>query len=319
MAKKIYRLTVIDFAKLFGTTVSDLPAHCKKIIKTSDFRYYKLPHQEKLQLMKEISQKIENNVFDKAGKESKKVWQKKWSDRLHDFTAQDHKMEVLTPKYYYGPERLHRLNNNFIEPLDKNFELNFECVYKYWLFGKYFKEIGCIYEFGGGTGMNMSILAGLFPKKKLYCSDWVDSSKKIVDRLAKKYGWQLSGFVFDMFKPNFNIKIKNKSAFLTFSSLEQLGYNYEAFIKFTLKKKATIFLAVDSFEELYDKHNPFDYLAVKFIKKRNYLSNYLNYLHQLEKMGQIEIIKVQRVPFGNLYHEGYSYVAWKPRLSADTY
>ena len=179
-------------------------------------------------------------------------------------------------------------------------------------FGKYLKNVNHIYEFGCGTGINIPILTDLFPKKELYCSDWVLSSKKIADLLAKKYGWKLSGFVFDMFNPNFNVKIKKKSAFLTFSSLEQLGQDYKAFLKFAMENKIDLFLTVDSIEELYGKHSSLDRLAVKFIKKRNYLSNYLNYLRRLEKKGLINIIKTQRVPFGNLYHEAYSYVVWKP-------
>ena len=312
MNKKIYDLGLKDFARLLGTTASDIPASCRKIIKDSDFRYYKIPRQEKLKLMKEISKKIKNNVFSVAGKGSKEFWQKKWSDRLHDFVAQENKTEFLTPEYHYTPKRLHRLNNNFIEPLDKNFELNFDRIFKNWLFGKYFKEVGSIYEFGCGTGMNMCALASIFPDKKLYCSDWVNSSKKIADLLAKKYDWKLSGFVFDMFNPDFKLKISENSAFLTFSSMEQLGQDYQAFLKFAIENKIDIFLTVDSIEELYDKRDPFDNLAVKFIKKRNYLSNYLNYLLRLEKRGLIKIIKTQRVRFGNLYHEGYSYIAWKP-------
>ena len=318
MNKKVCNLSLEDFAKLFETTVSDIPANCRKIIKDSDFRYYKISRQEKLRLMSKINEKIKNNVFSVAGKESKKVWQKKWSDRLRDFIAQENKTEALTPGYFYSPKRLQRLYNNLIEPLDRNFELNFAHVYKYWLFGKYFKEVECVYEFGCGTGMNACVLARLFPNKKLYCSDWVISSKKIVNLLAKKYGWKLSGFVFDMFNPDFNIKIEKKSAFLTYSSLEQLGQDYKAFLRFAVENKIDLFLTVDSFEELYNKHNPFDRLAVKFIKKRNYLSNYLDYLRHLEKIEQIKIIKVQRVRFGNLYHENYSYVAWKPKLP-DTY
>ncbi len=312
MNKKIYNLGLKDFAKLLGTTASDIPANCRKIIKDSDFRYYKIPPQEKLKLMKEISEKIKNNVFSVAGKESKNVWQKKWSDRLHDFVAQDSKIEALTPEYHYTPKRLHRLNNNFIEPLDKNFELNFDRIFKNWLFKKYFKEVSSIYEFGCGTGMNMCTLARIFPDKKLYCSDWVNSSKKIANLLAKKYGWKLSGFVFDMFNPDFGLKIAENGAFLTFSSLEQIGQDYKKFLKFAIENKINLFLTVDSIEELYDKRDPFDRLAIKFIKNRNYLSNYLNYLRRLEKERRIKIIKIRRVRFGNLYHEGYSYIAWKP-------
>ena len=64
--------------------------------------------------------------------------------------------------------------------------------------------------------------------------------------------------------------------------------------------------------ELYDPDNLVDYVAYRYHKQRGYLDGYLTRLRQLEAEGRIEILKTQRVYFGNLYHEGYSFIAWRP-------
>jgi hypothetical protein len=64
--------------------------------------------------------------------------------------------------------------------------------------------------------------------------------------------------------------------------------------------------------DLYDQDNLVDYLAVRFHTFRGYLSGFLPRLRQLEAEKRIEILKVQRMNFGSLYHEGYSFVVWRP-------
>lgn len=196
--------------------------------------------------------------------------------------------------------------------MDKNFEFNWLRVYRHWLFNKYLKNTDHIYEFGCGSGMNTVILANLFPLKKLHCLDWVASSRDIANLLAKKYSWNVSGQVFDMFNPDYSLRVKKNSAFLAYTSLEQMGTKYKAFIEFAIQKKISLFITVDSIDELYNKTSTFDSLAIKFAKKRNYLRNYLNYLRNLEDEKKIKILKIQRVRFGSIYQDNNSYIIWQP-------
>ena len=59
-------------------------------------------------------------------------------------------------------------------------------------------------------------------------------------------------------------------------------------------------------------YNLVDYLAVRFHAFWGYLSGLLLRLRQLEAEKRIEILKVQRMNFGSMYHEGYSCVIWRP-------
>ncbi len=309
MQEKIYNLTAQDFIKAFGARLNDFSSVCHRIIQKSNFHYKQVPPEKQTVILDEIKKNIDSNKFSMAGESKRSFWNDKWSDQLKNFTTKKQKIDALVPKYFIKP--MSRFNGGFIIPLKNDFEINWSRVYKYWLFKKYFQNVDNIYEFGGGTGMNMPILADLFPQKKFYCSDWVESAVEIYNLMAKKFKWNLSGFVFDMFRPNYSLEVPKKSAFLTFSSLEQLGRNYRDFIEFAIQKKVDLFVTVDSIEELYGK-TKYDNLARKFIIKRNYLKSYLTFLRNLEEKGRIKIIKIQRIRFGNLYHDGYSYIVWKP-------
>jgi hypothetical protein len=63
--------------------------------------------------------------------------------------------------------------------------------------------------------------------------------------------------------------------------------------------------------ELYNQETLFDWLGAQYLEKRGYLAGYLTALRRLEDQGRIEILKIQRT-FGGLYHDGYSYVVWRP-------
>ena len=130
--------------------------------------------------------------------------------------------------------------------------------------------------------------------------------------MAEKWPWNGSGHVFDMFDPDYGLKIGGSSAFITYTSLEQMGTQYRAFVEFAIKKKAALCISVDSFDELYSKTSALDQLAVKFAEKRNYLRHYLGYLRHLESEKKIKIMKIQRVRFGSIYQDNNSYIMWKP-------
>jgi hypothetical protein len=63
-------------------------------------------------------------------------------------------------------------------------------------------------------------------------------------------------------------------------------------------------------DEFYDPENLWDYLALKYSRKRGYLSGYLTSLQRLADAGRIEILEAIRPYLGGVYHEA-SLIAWK--------
>ncbi len=313
MRKKIYELTLEDFACLFGAEVEDIPKDCRNLISKNNFSYRKLKDNERDMTILAILKKIESEELPVAGEQGEGRWKKDWKEILKNFVETDHDLTGLVPKYM-RQARFARLYKDYVIPEDEKFWVNWFNVFRQWLFGKYLKDIDNIYEFGCGTGQNLVMLAKIFPEKKLYGYDWVKPSVDIINLLAEKCGYNLKGQLFNMFSPNESLNFSRSSAVLTIHALEQLGADFEKFLNFLIKKSPDLCINVEPIYELYDAKNLIDYLAIKFHKKRNYLQGYLSRLRQLEKEGKIEILKIQRVSFGSLYHDSYSYIIWRPKI-----
>lgn len=305
------KLDVSDFAYLFGTTADDFPEVCRELIRTGDFRYKKLNQSERDRLMFDIIKKLDSGEFSPAGPGGKARWDKEWRETLERFLASNGNLETLRPRYFRTNQAV-RLWSDYVLPLNPQFELEVENIFKHWIFRKYFGEAEHIYEFGCGSGWNLTLLAGMFPHKEFHGLDWAAASGKIVETAGQKYGWKMRGEIFDMFSPPSGFSFKEKSAVLCFSALEQLGAGHRRFTEFLLKAKPAIVAQVDYFNELYRSEELVDYLGMRFADQRNYLRNYLTHLRQLESEGRIVIEKVHRAPYGNLYFDGKSYAVWRP-------
>tara|TARA_B100001964_G_C14025793_1_gene505979 strand:- start:90 stop:560 length:471 start_codon:yes stop_codon:yes gene_type:complete len=156
-------------------------------------------------------------------------------------------------------------------------------------------------------------MAQLFPKKSFHGLDWTLSSKKIVDLIAEKYGWQMKGHLFNMFEPNYSLHIPNNSVFVTIGGLEQLGKEYESFLEFIFNKKPSYCLHIEPIYEFYDTSNLLDYLGSLYHKQRKYLSGFLTRIKKAEESGQATIIDCKRIYFGAQFHEGWNILFWSPK------
>jgi len=306
----INMLDAEGFAKLLGTTPTDIERICGPLLREYDFRYVVLNNEELYDTLLEVSKTIDNTSLSSSGKDRLKDWEEGWEENLRDFVGKNYDLSALVPKYMHK-FKIRRLFLKYIRPFDNDFEVNFYSVYRYYLFKKYLQKFECIYEFGCGTGYNLVIMAQLFPDKKLFGLDWAEASVKLVNTIATVYGFNLKGRRFDYFHPDYTLDIPENSAFITLNSMEQIGTNYDMFLNFTLKKKPALCINSEPILELYDENNLLDYLAMKYHIKRNYLKGYLNTLKKLEQNGKVEILQEQRVQSGNMFHDGYSIVIWR--------
>lgn len=304
-------LTIRDFANIFGTSVDCIPDLCKKVARDSDFRYSIVSQAEREDIFLRIINTLNSDSLKVAGPRRKQDWEKGWSENLENFRANKADLREPIPKFVKQKEII-RFQGNYIMPLDPHFETNFVTFMRYYLFSKYFSEAARVYEFGCGTGLNLVAVAELFPEKELYGLDWSQASCEIVDELAETMHLKLKSVLFDMFSPDEDIGLDNSCAVFTIGAMEQLGTNFEPFLRFLLRKRPSICINIKVLYELHDKNSLFDYLATVYLEKRNYLRGYLDYLKRLEKNGEIDILDIRKT-IGGLYHEGYSYVVWKPK------
>lgn len=307
---KYLNLDVKNFARLFGVKPGDFSETCCELIKNKNFNYQVIGKAKIDEVILGIVREINFNSVSVRDKTRKGAWEKGWQQNLQNFLAK-HDLEELTPAYF-EKYKIFRLNNKYIKPQSPKFLFNFYRVYRQFLFEKFLKEYNPIYEFGCGTAINLVMLSQIFPEKKIIGTDWTKTSKKIIDKVRDTYNFNISGHVFNMIEPNYNLPIDNKCAFVTLNSMEQLGDSFEPFLQFIIKKCPALCINSEPILELYDTNRLIDYLAIKYHKKRQYLGDYLTRLKQLEKDNKIELIKIQRVPFGVIYHEAYSFIVWRP-------
>lgn len=301
----IRTLEVADFARLLGTTIDDIDTQTKEFISKTDFRYKYLNKKERDETILKVLKQIDSDTE----KKDKDRWEKGWSENLNSFIDNEYNLSELIPRYVKSNQVL-RLYKDYIIPCDANTEINFFTVMRYWLFKKYFKDLDVIYEFGCGPGYNLTFMTELFPEKKLYGLDWSTSSINILNLLRSKLGMNINGVLFDMFNPDYNIKIEQNSLVLTIGSLEQVGNHHQKFIDFLIDKKPKLCIHIEPIYELYNENNLIDNLAMRFHKKRNYLSNFLPTLRDLEKENKISILKINRMQFGSIFHDGWSMIIW---------
>ncbi len=301
-----------EFARLLGIAPQRLPEGCRKLVADLDFRYRIIDTSEHIQTLHEVAGRISAEDFPVSGAKRKQDWEKGWSENLESFIAGGYDPANLVPKYV-RPGAIKRLNGRYIRPLDPCFELNFYTVYRHYLFSAYFADCPAIYEFGCGTGYNLVILNQLFPEKELHGLDWSAASRTLVDKIGESRGACIRGHLFDMFAPDTSLEVPPGSAFITLNSMEQLGIRHEAFLQFILEKRPGICINAEPFVEFYDPADPLDALAINYHRKRGYLEGYYPRLRFLENEGRVEILTAHRIPFGSLFHEGYSPVIWRPR------
>jgi hypothetical protein len=311
--KKIHKLEYDDFAKSFGESAVDFSNSLKEKIDSLNFNYRFPSNEENESLILEALLKIDTDKQVIGAKERDEVWFKGWDENLKLYRESGYSEESLTPKFV-RPGNPIRLNKQFILPEDDNFELNFIEVYRHWYIEKYFKNVDDIHEFGCGTGFNLLHINKILPDKKLFGSDFVQSSVDLVNEIARQKNIDLVGQIFNMLNPDDSYHISSNSALYTFGSLEQLASELDPILNFFISKNPKICIHTEPAIEMYEDNSLIDYLGRKFQGKRGYSSGLISKLKQMESDGKIEIIKIKRLYFGSYFMEGYNMMVWRPKL-----
>lgn len=308
--KEVFKenLSLKDFADLFGTRTEKMPVRCQELIGNLDFHYRVLKEEERdSQILRVL--KVIDSTLEVAGPHRNERWERGWSENLEEFIQSNYDFSKLVPKFVKQNEAI-RLKGQYVMPRHPAFETSFVSVLRAWFSTVYFSNCESIYEFGCGPVHNLAALAKIFPEKTFYGLEWVQASLKIIKVLKENCGMNIIGKYFDMFRPDPEFKLRKDSGVLTIGALEQMGKQFEPFLDYLIRNKPTVCVHLETMEELYDPTRLFDYLALRYIRKRNYLSGFLTRLKQLENQNKIKIIQARRT-FGSFFHDGYSCVVWK--------
>jgi SAM-dependent methyltransferase len=303
-------VTAKDFAALFGLPA--LPPPCAELAAKHDFRYEVPTSTARERIVAQVTQHVDSDKPTQVGEHRAAIWESCWSDNLQKFIEGGFDPDKLVPDFI-KPGQPIRLKQDYVIPANPRFELDFFQVCRAFLFDCFLKDTQAVYEFGCGSGFNLLALAQQLPGKKLCGLDWSRSSNETLDLMGKKLGLEISGRNFDFFRPDAGLELGPRSGVLTMCALEQVGPRHGSFVEFLLTKKPAVCVNMEPLVELYDAKNPVDALAIRFHRKRGYLEGFLTGLRSLAGEGRVEILEERRFYFGSIYHEGYSYVAWRPR------
>lgn len=305
------RLGAEEFAACFGVSPANLPAQCLERINQADFSFRRVQGRERDRVILDVLKRLHADVQKIGAPERRDTWERGWREALNEYVDSSHSPSKLVPKFI-RPNQPVRLNQDYVIPSDQNMELSFVEVLREWMFREFFAEASEVHEFGCGTGFNLVTLAGIYPDKQLYGSDFVPASVELVNRIAQHKRLNLSARLFDMITPPEDYGLNPGAAVYTFGALEQLASKYERFLAFLLARKPAICLHVEPTVELYDDNNIVDYLAIRFHRQRGYTEGFLPRLRTLAAQKKVELLTARRMNFGSMMMEGYNLIVWRP-------
>lgn len=305
------RLGISDFSEILGVSITDLTPDVRALLGSHDFRYVPLDQAQRDSVVLKIKNDLISKAFTPVGPARHDVWNTTWAKISQQFLDNSCSVRALTPDFLDAHPVL-RLNQEFIRPLDAAFEANFFSVLRHWLYQTFFAQVPTLYEFGCGSGFNLWAMADLYPEKNLYGLDWAESSVALLNKIGEVNGLKIHGRQFDFFHPDLRLNLDPYSGVLTVCALEQVGEAFQPFVQYVLTQHPQLCVHIEPIYELYDEHHPLDSLAMTYHSDREYLRGFLPYLRQLEIDRRIQIVQVNRLGFGSLYHEGYTIVIWKP-------
>jgi transketolase len=306
----VHSLDVSGFSRLLGVPEEEFSDEIRHFIDRTDFDYEIVEGTDRERLLLQILNTIDSGKLSVSGPGKQIVWERGWSENLLEFERSGNDLQTLLPKFVRKGQVM-RMQGSFIRPSNPDFETAMVKVMREVLFRKYFAGVRSVFEFGCGPGLNLLHLARIFPERPLYGLDWAQSSCDIVNRLAKAQGIHLQAIRFDMFTPDSGLDLTAADGVFTIGALEQLGTGFGPFLSFLCKKSPAICIHFETMNELYINPTLSDYMIKRYSNARNYLDGFLAALKELEQSESAEILQVQRT-FGGLYHEGYSFVVWRP-------
>ena len=301
------KVTLDDMSAYFGT--SSFNNQFIDLFNEFDWEYEQLNSEQQMSEVLKLLQHIRSDKQKVGDPCRTKVWDEGWDENLQEFLRSGD-LKALVPKYYFRGGLI-RFRDKFINPRCNFFELNYFKILQNFIFRKYFSEYDNIYEFGCGSGINIAALCNMFPNKKLYGCDFVQSSVDIVDVISDKLKANVEGVLFDMSNPSYNFKIAPRSCVLTCGSVEQIPNSFKQFIDYLVYNKVELCCHIEPCIELYDENNIVDMTAILFHEKRGYTIGLLSYLENLETESKISIIYKKPALVGSRRMEGYNIIVWK--------
>jgi hypothetical protein len=303
------QITSENFCSMFRYEHEKLPDVFFETINKTITTYHEADATELSVYLLQVLKRIDTPGIARTAAENMAAFEKGWNENLQALRSNVQPEDALKPLYFKASPYL-RYKRSLIVSENSTLEYDLFTLARIIIFTKYLTGYSHITEIGCGSCQNLLLLARLFPEAKLLGLDWTKSSTIIAEELSRLLDRDIAGHVFDMLAPG-NAHLKEDSAIITISAMEQLGKKYESLLQFILNAGPRIVIHYEPIMEFYDEENLLDYMALLYSRKRTYLTGYYGRLLALAAEGRIEILDAWRPNLGGIIHEA-SVVVWKP-------
>jgi hypothetical protein len=282
----------------------------RKNFEKLNLNYRKLTPSERDQAIIKTVDTLTSEIA-KVGPHRNKVWEHGWGENLEEYQSIGGATSII-PKYFGKIPEI-RWKQEWILPESPKMEYEFLGLLLQYVFEKFVRPDGALFEFGCGTGHNLIRAREFYPDLELVGLDWAKSSQEIIQEYADSVGdKRFKGLHFDYFNPNFDIALGPNSTVITVASLEQTGQDYKKFIDYIQAKSPRLVIHIEPMWEPLDQTDLLDYLSTAYFRKRGYLDGLSNHIQGLEQEGRAKVVEFRRTFTGSFFIDGYSLLVWKP-------
>ena len=308
----VVEVVAADIARLAGVNVADVQAAVAGR-DLSALRYRRLAAGERDAVILRALSQLSRTDLVASGDNDPSRWERGWGEILTRVREQGVAVENLLPQYFQ--HEVLRYDGDYIQIDRGDFEYQLYDIFRRVIFPRHLARFRRIIDIGCGTGTSLFTLADLFPAAELVGCDWARPSQELVGLIAAKLGRPIRGLRFNMLttEGREQLTMDGDTAVITLHAMEQLAGKFAPMLDYLLEARPGICMHLEPIAELYDPALLFDWLALRYHEKRNYLSGFLMALREKQAAGKATIHEVRRLRFGSAFHEGYSLVVWSPR------
>lgn len=305
-------ITAADIARLAGADAAGVAAVMAQRA-LPPLRYRRLSQPERDAAILRAVTQLSRTDLVAAGANDAARWERGWGEILTRVRERGVAIENLLPQYFQ--HEVLRYDSDYIKIDRPDFEYQLYDIFRRVIFPRHLSGFRRIVDIGCGTGTSLLTLADLFPEAELVGCDWARPSQELVALIAAHLRRPIRGVRFNMLtlEGRDDLVIDRQTAVITLHAMEQLAGTYRPMLDYLLAARPGICLHLEPIAELYDPEVLFDWLALRYHEKRNYLSGFLTALREEEVAGRAVIHEVRRLHFGSAFHEGYSLVVWEGR------
>jgi SAM-dependent methyltransferase len=307
------KISLADLQEMFSFCKPETVGNLPDFEALGKLRYRRLTSVERDNVILRVLKDMDGEALAKSGASRHSAWERGWAEILEAVETHGLSYEILKPQYFrHG---IMRFCGDYIGVEGESFEFLFCHLLKLALYREFLAENDKVVELGCGTGANIYLMLRLFPEIDAIGCDWAEPAQRIVARIAEALGARARGVNLDLFTLEGVEAIGDleDAVVLTIHALEQLGTDFQPVLDLLLNGKPRLCIHVEPIEDFYDRKNLFDYLGCRYHTQRAHLSGFWPALARLEQEERIEILHARRIPLGNVYHEPYSVIVWRPQ------